>query len=71
MSKSIVNKGKSLIKSKTFWFNILAGAVAAASLFGFSSFEPSVENAQVISTSVAIINILLRLMTDKPITSVK
>ena len=71
MAKSAVEKGKALVQSKTFWFNLLAGIVAVASLFGFREFEASPEVAQVISTIVAIVNIWLRVRTKLPITKVK
>lgn len=65
-----MNKGKALLKSKTFWFNLLAGIVAVASVFGFGEFQPDMKVAEGITTLVTIINIALRLYTKQPITKV-
>lgn len=71
VDKKTIKKGKSLIQSKTFWFNILAGVVAIASLFGFSEFQTSNQVAEIIATCVAVVNIILRLRTRQAITSIK
>ena len=71
MAKNTIEAGKALIKSKVFWFNVLAGVVAVASLFGFGEIEPSAEVTQGIATVVAVVNIVLRLMTKVPIDRVK
>ena len=71
MAKSIVIKGKALVQSKTFWFNILAVVIAVASMFGFGEFEPTPQVTQGITTLVAIINIVLRIKSSQPITRVK
>ena len=65
-----MNKGIALLKSKTFYFNVLVGIVAVASLFGFGEFEPDPKVAESIGAISAIINIMLRLYTSKPITKV-
>ena len=68
MAKQIIEKGKVLIKSRTFWFNILAVVVAIASLFGFADFQPDGKVIEAIGIITAIVNIYLRTKTDKPIT---
>jgi len=71
MAKSVVQKGKALVQSKTFWFNILAAAVAIAALFGFNEFEISPQAAPGIALLVGLANIALRLKTKEPIARVK
>ncbi len=71
MPKITVEQGKALIKSKTFWFNVLAGVVAIASIFGFGDFKPSSETTEAIATLTAVVNIFLRLNTSEPITKLK
>lgn len=66
-----MNKGKALLQSKTFWFNLLAGVVAVASIFGFGEFEPDNKVTEIITTVVTIVNIGLRLYTKQPITRIK
>ena len=53
--------GKSLLTSKTFWANLLG---LAASVAGVVPAEYGVP-------ALAIVNILIRLVTDQAITSVK
>ncbi len=61
-------ESKPFYQSKTFWFNILAGVIAIAGIFGFASFEPSSEVLEVIGVIVAAVNIVLRYVTTKPVT---
>ena len=51
---------KDLWRSKTLWFNLLAGLIAVANQFGFGSFEadPSVNVA--VLGGVALVNLILR-----------
>lgn len=63
--------GKSLIKSKTFWFNSLTLLVAVASLFGYQDYEPNAEVSVLITSVVAIVNVILRIKTTKSITTIK
>jgi len=63
-------KGKSLLESKTFWFNLLAVIVAVATLFGFGEFKPDVKVAEGITLLAGIVNVLLRLRTAQPITRI-
>jgi len=66
--KIMAIKGKALLTSKVFWFNILAAVVAIASLFGFADFEPSGETTEIIAIIAGIVNIILRTKTKEPIT---
>jgi len=66
-----MSKGKALIKSKTFWFNLLFAVVALTGLFGYGEFQPDARLVEVLGAVVTFGNILLRLYTNKPITKVK
>lgn len=56
--------------SKTFWFNLLALAVALASAFGFAEFNPEPEVLVIASGVAAVINLVLRLwFTDKKLSA--
>ena len=57
---------KSWYQSKTLWFNILALAVAVAISFGYTGELPE-EWAVFVPAIVAIINMLLRLVTNQSI----
>jgi len=63
-------KAKSLLSSKTFWFNILFVIVAIAGLFGFNDFQPDAKVVEGVGALVLIGNIILRLFTSKPINKV-
>ncbi len=71
MDKNLLQEGKALIMSTTFWFNILTGFVAVAMFFGFGGFEPSPEMGNYIGLINAIGNIFLRLKTTQPINRIK
>lgn len=62
---------KSWYKSKTVWFNVLAGVVAIATLFGytgeFSSPEVADKVEQVLSFVVLIGNLFLRFKTKEAV----
>ena len=62
--------GKSLLGSKTFWVNALAGGVATLTALGSITFLPAAVVPWV-ATALAIANILLRAITGQPITSLK
>ena len=72
MAKKVVEQGKALIQSKTFWFNILTIVIAVAGMFGFGSFEPSPEVKTVLEilTLISGGNIGLRAVTKEPIKSI-
>lgn len=69
--KNIVQEGKALIKSKTFWFNLLSLAVLVANYFGFGSFQPDPRIAELVGFVAAIGNVYLRTKTNTSITSLK
>ena len=54
-----MGKAKSLFTSKTFWFNVLAGATA---IMGIVPISPEATGAV-----TAVINIALRALTKQPI----
>jgi hypothetical protein len=58
---------KKFYESKTFWFAVLFGAVQLAGLFGFASYEPSSDVAQIVSLVGAAVMLVLRLVTNKGI----
>jgi hypothetical protein len=60
-------EGKSLLQSKTFWVNLVAGVVQFVDGFGGWNLIP--QPWGVVAQSIA--NIVLRVLTDKPITSIK
>lgn len=68
MAKQIIEKGKALIQSKTFWFNLLFIAVFVANLFGFKDFEPSQKVNELLAIVAGVVNVYLRLKTKEPIT---
>jgi hypothetical protein len=51
-----------LLKSKTFWFNLVTGAVTIA-----DALNGRVIPVEVSGAVIAVGNIILRLMTNKPI----
>ncbi len=53
--------------SKTFWFNMLALAVAVATAFGYGDFQPSPDVQGLALGIVALINIILRFVTTQKI----
>lgn len=55
---------KPFYKSKTLWFNAIAIALAVASQFGFQEFVP---DAELIAGVMAVVNMLLRFVTTKPV----
>lgn len=62
--------GKGLLRSKTFWVNILTGAASLmTAVGGVAILPPSV--SPYLAGGLAIVNVLLRLFTREPITSVK
>ena len=70
-SKNILDDGKTLLKSKTFWFGLLIAVNAVAAIFGFKDFQPSESLEKFVELGVGLIVILLRLKTSQPITKIK
>ena len=60
-------ESKPFYESKVFWFNLLAGVVAVAGIFGFASFQPSQDVVEIIGVIVAAVNIVLRFVTKQPV----
>jgi len=56
---------KNIVTSKTFWFNLLAGLVAIAGQFDFGSFDPDTGVITVALGIVALVNLILRYLTDQ------
>ena len=53
--------------SKTLWANIIAGIVTAAGVFGINLGLDAETQAQLVGGIMAVVNIVLRFVTDKPI----
>ena len=70
-SKNILDDGKVLLKSKTFWFGTLIVINSVAVLFGFNEFQASENLQKFVELGVGLIVILLRLKTSQPITKIK
>jgi len=64
-------KSKALLKSKTFWFNLLFCLTVLASYFGYADFEPNPRLAEAIGFIVGMVNIFLRLKTNKKIVGLR
>jgi len=62
----MLNNGKRWYMSKTLIFNILALIVAIAAGFGYKGELPA-EWAVFVPAIIAIINLILRFATDRPI----
>lgn len=64
--------GKGLLKSKTFWVNALTAVVSVATYFqGSEILASNPEIVALIGTGIGVVNVVLRLITKEPITSVK
>lgn len=70
-TKSVLDDGKALLKSKTFWFGALIVINAVAALFGFKDFQPSGELQKFVELLIGVLVIFLRLKTSEPITKIK
>lgn len=54
---------KSILKSKTFWFNLIALVVIVANGFGFSEFQADPNLDSYALVIITVVNIVLRVMT--------
>jgi hypothetical protein len=63
----MMGDAKSILLSKTFWFNVLALLVIVANAFGFAEFsrDPAVDQYALIIITLA--NIALRMFTKQPV----
>jgi hypothetical protein len=66
--KELSMPDKKFFLSKTFWFNLLALAVAVASGFGFSMFEPDAFIIEYAAAIITVVNIVLRFISKTKIT---
>ncbi len=66
-----LTQGKTLVRSKTFWFGLLVVVNAVAALFGFGTFEASPELQKVVGLITGAGIILLRFKTSQPINGLK
>ncbi len=62
-----MNGTKTFLKSKTFWFNVLAVIVAIASAFGYSGEVPT-GVIVFLPAIIALINLALRFATNQGLT---
>lgn len=62
--------GKGLLRSKTFWVNLLTGVASVLGAVGGISILPA-PVAPYLVAGLAVVNVLLRLVTKRPITSVR
>lgn len=53
--------------SKTLWANIVAGLVTVAGVFGLDLGLDGEAQAQLVAGVMVVVNIVLRLVTNKPI----
>lgn len=58
---------KPFYQSKTFWFNILFGVIAIASLFGWVDYQPTQDVVDIVAVVIAAIGLVLRFVTKEPI----
>lgn len=65
------NMNKHWYASKTVWFNVLAGAVAVATLFGYTGDFSTPEIADKVNSFLPVVafvgNLILRFVTKKPV----
>ena len=59
--------GKDFWKSRTLWFGVVFGVVSIAGLFGFETYQPDAQTAEIVGVLVSVAVIVLRLVTKEPI----
>jgi len=59
--------GKDFWKSKTLWLGVVFGIVSIAGLFGFETYQPDAQTAEIVGVLVSVAVIILRLATKEPI----
>ncbi len=65
------NMGKGLFRSKTFWINLITGAVSLGTYFmGTDLVAQNPEVVAIGGTVIGALNIFLRLITNRPIEGV-
>lgn len=64
--------GKPLVKSKTFWINLVTIVAGIVTLIGGSDLiQENPQYAGLAATVIGVVNILLRLVTKEPVTVIK
>ncbi len=58
---------KWVLKSKTFWFNVLALVVLVANALGYADFQANPQLMEIGSTIIVLVNLVLRFATTQPI----
>lgn len=64
-----MNESKHFLASKTIWVNVLGGVAFVATLLGFDLNLGEVEQEAIIGGILAVVNVILRFVTDKPVTA--
>ena len=62
-------ESKAWYQSKTIWMNLLAFAATMATVFGFDLGLTPEAQAEIVAGIMAVVNIVLRFVTTKPVTS--
>jgi len=60
-------EAKSFLRSKTFWFNVLALVMLVATGFGYGEFQADPAITQYGAVVITVINLILRFATRQPV----